>query len=314
MAEHRLVIYSLRVRRRDNRAEVLPANVIDAESGLQLVAVLEDELLNLHYSPLDLGSRKLKIWTEPNPPKDPLLNRNGRSTYGQCRYGYHGDVSEVEDKNDKVVFNKDGTHTEYVPMFFSFYVNSPNERGYLILQTTGKSGIKTVIEVFLRNRVFSKFKDYVFSVKPYWPPQLLEQYRKGKATYVELQSRKVASDVTDVKFLKEADGMYEVTTRIRPVKNRGRAKREVEAIGQIQKTGEENLKISDLTNDEDVYAAKIGVKVGDIERSLYVGGIGGHPPANDINLKAVNDFTPKGHPKLSAMKREADKVVEIWDL
>jgi len=110
-------------------------------------------------------------------------------------------------------------------MYFSAYINSPKDDSYLIFQTTGRAGIKTVFAKFLESSVFPKFPHLVFRITPYWPKALLAEYKKGNVNYVTLRSRKTLSDASDYKFGKNTLQEYEVETKIRPIR-RKRIKRD----------------------------------------------------------------------------------------
>jgi len=305
MSEVSLVIYSLTIRKKRTRNNLKLSDVVSVD-GLSFQQVLKNELMRLKRQTASFGDKRVRLNTSESGNS---LIEDGENLFGILKYGFHGDKSEIEDDDGELLFEKERNHTDFIQMFFSAFLDENRYENFLIFSTYKKAGIKTVFTNFLLSRVSPQFEDYTFRILPYWPEQLVDSYRKGKVEYVTFKSRKPLKDAADIRFDSAEGGEFEVITTIKRVKPKKGEKR-----GLFDFRMTETLKIQDLTSDESVYSASVGVKHKGHTRGIRVGGYGGHAPAHDMKINPREDYDEKDNLKLTCYKREADRVSQLWDL
>lgn len=300
-----LVVYSLTIKKKRTVQKLKLDDVIGSD-GDRFLDVLRMELGNLSLKARAYGDKRIRL----NEIDDVgLQSGDYNDVFGMLKYGFHGDKSEIEDDRGTLLFEKERNHTDFIQMFFAAMLDPDRVDNYLIFSTYKKAGIKTVFSKFIQEKVGSKFEEYTIQILPYWPRQMIDMYKTGNVEYVTFKSRKPLRDAADIRFDSEGDQEFEVITtikKVRPKKGERRAR-----FGFNMR---ENIKIQDLTSDESVYSASIGVKHKGHVRGIRVGSYGGHAPAHDVNFHPKRDFDDDGNVKFQAYKREAEALFDLWDL
>jgi len=305
MSNYALVTYSLKIRRRRSSDLLIPNNVINGD-GEVLSNVLRESLQGLLTTKFSLKSRRLLL-SSNNGSAD--IIEDDRCVSGMLRYGFYGDISDIENDKDVIVFKKDGTHTEYVDMFAGLYIKSESQLPYLVLSTYGKAGIKTVLLAYLQKTVFAKFPDFVFQLLPFWPAGLRDAYLKSDVNAVTITSYKKFKDSSDYKFV-DSEETYEVVTQIRKIKEtkKGGYQRTSMSIDEKMRKNAE-----DFTSSDEVQNVELSVMFNGRQRTLSVSKTGGHAPALPARFESVNDMVG-GIPTHRAFKRESDQLITEWNI
>jgi hypothetical protein len=267
---------------------------------------MRESLNGLLTTKFSLQSRRLLLSSNGSSP-DTL--EDARCISGMVRYGFYGDISDIENDKDIVVFKKDGTHTEYVDMFAGLYIKSETQLPYLVLSTYGKAGIKTVLNAYLNKTVFSKFPEFVFQIRPFWPAGLRDAYLKSDVSAVTITSYKKFKDSSDYKFV-DSEEMYEVVTQIRKIKEtkKGGYQRTSMSIDEKLRNNAEGF-----TSSDEVQNIELSVNFNGSQRTLSVSKGGGHAPSLPARFESMGDLVD-GVPTHRAFKRESDKLITEWNI
>ena len=305
MSKYSLVTYSLNIRRRRQKGKQTPNNTVN-EHGEILTDVLRDAFIYLHSKKFTCKTRRLLV---KNNKGNADLNEDKRCISAMLRYGFFGDVSDIENDKDIVVFKKDGTHTEYVEMFAGLYIKSDTQLPYIVLSTYGNAGIKTVFNAYLNSKVFSKFPEYVFEIRPFWPAGLREAYLKSDVNAVTITAYKKFRDSSEFKFV-DSEDTYEVITQIRKIKETKK--------GGFQRTSmsiDESIRknAKDFTGSDGVQNIELSVNFNGRQRTLSVSKSGGHAPALPATFETLGDIKD-GAPTHKAFKRESDNMIVEWNI
>lgn len=194
-------------------------------------------------------------------------------------------------------------------MFAGLYIKSETQLPYLVLSTYGKAGIKTVLEAYLQKTVFSKFPDFVFQIRPFWPAGLREAYLKSDVNAVTITSYKKFKDSSDYKFV-DSEEMYEVVTQIRKIKETKK--------GGYQRTSmniDEKIRndAAGFTSSDEVQNIELSVNFNGRQRTLSISRTGGHAPALPAKFEKMSDMVD-GVPTHRAFKRESDQLITDWNI
>lgn len=249
--QYSLVIYEIRATLR-NTFEEIGLQDIENDEGLVLDQI-RSAIANSKTEKFLHLNRRLLVNSHPESNDVDLIDCE-RSISAVLKYGFFGDISDIEDDTDNLVFQKDGSHTEYIPMFAGFYAKSEDHKSYLVLSTYGKSGIKTVLSNFLYSKIFKKFSNYTFRIVPFWPSEAKDAFYKSDVEAVTITSLKSFKDSSDYK-LAEANQDYEVTTQYRKVKKSKKSYKRAKM--KISKEIRDDVK--NFTDDPDVLDVELTV-------------------------------------------------------
>ena len=124
MSKHGLVIYRIKITKKDDGKNLYPINTI-SPTGINLAQTLQDELANLTINPFNNKmDKKISMRKDPSNPPAFEFQYSQTSLFGRINYGFYGDAADIYDDKDNLAFQQLPTHTSMMPMFFELLVLS----------------------------------------------------------------------------------------------------------------------------------------------------------------------------------------------
>ncbi|WP_203427672.1 hypothetical protein [Rippkaea orientalis] len=104
------------------------------------------------------------------------LYANDRSISGVIESGSYGVSSNLLDvETDSITHKRKENEADVLPFYFLFYLPKETNEGVLILQRTGKSGIRTIFGNFLKKHFSKKYRGFLLEINTLVSKQLIQQ-------------------------------------------------------------------------------------------------------------------------------------------
>ncbi|SFS87464.1 hypothetical protein [Brevundimonas viscosa] len=133
-------------------------------------------------------------------------------TFEQGAYGREGDVIDVTTGNS--VLKKKKHHAEKIPYYFRVYVPLGADKGYLITQRLGLSGVSGNLKSIFREYFENAHPEYIVDIRSLAPDFIVKRFIKGgeprSVTFIKHSIPPDYADVVSGKSV-QSEGSIEVT-------------------------------------------------------------------------------------------------------
>ena len=119
-----------------------------------------------------------------------------RGLFWSGEYGFKNDI--VDTKTGGVSYKKKETDADPTPFYFEFRLPPNEDRGLLIVQKSGTSGIKGLLDLFLTYEFTSVYTGYKLDINSFVPVEILKGYiATGKIEEIKLVKHEIPADIAD---------------------------------------------------------------------------------------------------------------------
>lgn len=132
------------------------------------------------------------------------IHRTRNRIYGRLLcggFGYAADLVDV--KTQRKRYGRRTRDAELVPLYFSFEMPPKRRAGAAILQRFGPTGVRSLLSNGLSSHFAAHAPDYIVSLKPHLPAEVLAALLEGGLKAIEMITFKVPRDVTDAVHTEE---------------------------------------------------------------------------------------------------------------
>jgi hypothetical protein len=123
----------------------------------------------------------------------------GNIISGLLEYGVFGYSSKIKNTGDgEVKYNRENGDTEPRPYYFLIYAPDEHDTGIIMLQRTGRNGIKSVFEATLKKFYRDNFDQLIIEMRSAIPRQLIDRYiDEGNFGSLTLTKYGLPGDIAD---------------------------------------------------------------------------------------------------------------------
>ncbi|MBN3872186.1 hypothetical protein [Nostoc sp. JL33] len=108
------------------------------------------------------------------------IQEEGRSISGLIESGIYGISSNLRDvETDSITYKKKKSDAEVLPFYFLIYIPKDTNEGILLLQRTGKYGIRTHFGIFLDKYFSDKFPGFAVEINTLVQEEIIKRILYG---------------------------------------------------------------------------------------------------------------------------------------
>lgn len=190
-----LAAYTIRVhgrRKTKNEGKVPPYRKLSAYDGHK--DLYEDIVRFLEKLEVDTTDKTHMLYMKPK-----FIEYEERIISGVFESGNYGRSSNILDiKTDSVAYKKKWEDADVLPFYFLFYIPKDTDEGFLLLQRTGRFGIKKNLGRFLSNFFHEENKDFFIELNALIREELVKKVlRQGTIKKLRCVKYKAPTDRVD---------------------------------------------------------------------------------------------------------------------
>ena len=299
MARYSLSSYTIRLQDKDSKTYLPLGQFVDGED---LMNSFRNYLIDRRGYQINQDLQRLLRVTHRRRERD--VPRAVRGTVVTGEYGFETDLYDMA--TGAVVHKRSSSQVELMPFYFLAYLPKHDDRGILILQRRGVSGIRAVFFNDFIRFFGESFPEIRVEVNTLVPKSSIDQFlQDGRIVEARFISHRIPSDVIDVyedtDGPQEEDGTVEYVIKAR--RNRriaGRLASGVRAVYSGDQRVNEMMELKDFEYDNVKVRFELNKKYRTFDLSDFMKlrvsyeitdrvnlGQDGHPEFNSIDSLAV---------------------------
>jgi hypothetical protein len=235
------------------------------------------------------------------------ISLDGRVISGIVEKGDYGYESALINVNSQTISHRRSTQeAEMLPFFFLLNMPLRRDEGILILQKTGRSGIKTPLYRYFKDHFSSICTGYAIEFNPLVPEELINQYlNNGSIISVNFVSFSYSRDIADA--FNCQDHLEDERQVQLIVSTKGLRFPFIERIREVISNNRPLNRFVEL-RDFEYNTVKLVLNVGGNQRTIDLRDMHKIKPNYDISSEVRVD--PNGHPNMESIREIALNLLD----
>ena len=202
MRDTGIASYTIRIRHiGDPENNLVLSNFFE---GNDLLLILEEYINYRKNDPLIKRKEGKTLFVEE-------IHRQNRSVSGKIKQGEFGTVEPILNVETlEIPYTKKKDDAPQFPLYFLVQIPEDCDEGILLLETSGRRGIKGILSEDISSFISSRFPDLHLEINQIMPKHLLNLYLdKGEITEIHFVRYQIPRDIIDAFDLKHIEKDYE---------------------------------------------------------------------------------------------------------